>query len=167
MVHVSQKSSRVFIFKFETEPQMHNVLVRGTYYIEKNSLLVHAWGTNVHSDIVKSIPLWVKFEAVPDYYWTRRGLSFLASTIAPPLGADDLILKLEILPYARMCVNYTLGEDLPEKISVTDLDPTTGEKRIVEVLVSYPNKPLICRECKALGHIARACPITKPWVNTS
>ncbi|KAK1401526.1 hypothetical protein POM88_001131 [Heracleum sosnowskyi] len=165
LLHVSQKSSHVFIFKFASAVQMSNVLSKGTWYIDSKPLLVHAWGTDIHAEPVKAIPLWIKLENIPDCYWTQKGPSYLASTIAPPLGADDLTSKLEILPFAKLCVNYTVGDELPRKINVTDLDPLSGEKRIVEVLVSYPARPLICSGCRAIGHIAGACPTTKrKWV---
>ncbi|KAK1384884.1 hypothetical protein POM88_022619 [Heracleum sosnowskyi] len=168
LIHVSQKNSHVFIFKFASATQMNNALSRGTWYIDQKPMLVHAWGTNIHTDSVKNIPLWVKFENIPDCYWTTKGLSYLASTIAPPLGADALTSKLEILPFAKMCVNYKVGDVLPKKISVTDIDPTSGEKKIVDVQVSYPSKPLFCGGCKAIGHLIGACPVTKrQWVKKS
>ncbi|KAK1360698.1 hypothetical protein POM88_045172 [Heracleum sosnowskyi] len=58
-----------------------------------------------------------------------------------------------------------VGDELPKKISVIDLHPVIGEKKVVEVLVSYPSRPLICGGCHALGHVAGACPTTtRHWV---
>ncbi|KAK1360696.1 hypothetical protein POM88_045170 [Heracleum sosnowskyi] len=64
-----------------------------------------------------------------------------------------------------MCVNYTIGEDLPKKLEVMGLDPVTREQTKEEVLVSYPAKPLMCTGCKTLGHVVGACPLVKRhWV---
>lgn len=118
-------------------------------------------GFNIQTDTVKSIPLWVKFEQVSDSYWTQEGLSNLASAIGKPLYADELTSRFEVLPFAKVCLEFTIGKDLPSSIEALDLDPATEEERIVEVKVSYPYKPRICSSCHALGHIVGACPITK------
>ena len=111
------------------------------------------------------MPLWVKFDKVPDSYWTREGLSHLASAIGKPLAADDLTRKLEILPFAKICVDYNIGDDLPTKLDVEVLDPFSEELKIQEVLVSYPNRPIVCTGCKTLGHLVGACPKTnRKWV---
>ncbi|KAK1351496.1 hypothetical protein POM88_054281 [Heracleum sosnowskyi] len=163
LVHVAQKDNRTFIFKFDSEESMHNALARGTWYIDKQPMLVNAWGAKVGS--VKTIPLWVKFEKVPDCYWTVEGLGSLASAIGPPIGADALTSQLEILPFAKMCVQYTIGNALPSLLQALDLDPSSGEKSVVDVVVSYPNKPLVCTACKTLGHLVGACPMAiRKWV---
>lgn len=125
-------------------------------------MLLHKWGSSVAS--LKTIPLWVKFEKVPDCYRTQEGMSNLASVIGPPICADDLTSNLEVLPYAKFCVHYTVGNELTQKIKVLNLDAATNEKTI-EVFVSYPNKPLVCTACKTLGHRVGACQkVTRKWV---
>ncbi|KAL8155890.1 hypothetical protein AgCh_001079 [Apium graveolens] len=107
----------------------------------------------------------VRFEQVPYCYWTEEGLSALASTIGPPLDADELTYKLEVLPFTKICVEYTIDNDLPNTLDVTVLDPVSNEKSITTVLVNYPNKPLICMICKSLGHLIGVCPnVTRKWV---
>lgn len=163
LVLVSQKDSRTFHFKFDSFDAMTKALSRGTWYLDKQPMVMLAWGAGVGS--VESIPLWVKFEKVPDCYWTQEGLSSLASAIGPPLGADELTSKLEVLPFAKMCVQYKVGKDLPNKIEAVTMDPITEEKTTVEVLVSYPMKPLVCSGCHTLGHLVGACPkVTRKWV---
>lgn len=113
----------------------------------------------------KSIPLWVNFENLPDSYWTSDGLSFLSSAIGAPLCADDRTLNLEILPFAKICVDYKIRDDLPTKLEVEVLDPVSDEKHIEVVSVSYPQRPLVCTGCKTLGHLVGACPkISRVWV---
>ncbi|KAK1388242.1 hypothetical protein POM88_016420 [Heracleum sosnowskyi] len=111
------------------------------------------------------MPLWVKFERIPDCYWTQEGLSSLVSVIGPPLGADELTSTLEVLPFAKMCVRYDIGKELPTKIQVTALDPVMKEKSIEVVLVIYPVKPLACTACHTLGHLVSGCPkASRKWV---
>ncbi|KAK1388172.1 hypothetical protein POM88_016350 [Heracleum sosnowskyi] len=100
---------------------------------------------------------------IPDCYWTSEGLSWLGSVIGRPLCADALTSKLEILPFAKFCVEYKIGDALPDKIDVWSLDPVSGAISISEVLIHYPVKPLVCTGCHSLGHPVGACPTTK-WV---
>ncbi|KAK1360999.1 hypothetical protein POM88_045473 [Heracleum sosnowskyi] len=165
LISVSQKDTNIFIFKFVLDYCMNNVLSQGTWYIDSTPMLVHPWGFNILSDKVKTIPLWVRFEKIPDCYWTQEGLSNLAIVMGRQLFADEMTSKLDILPFARFCVEYKVGNDLPSKIEATDMDPVTGEKSIVEANVFYPNKPRICSACQAIGHIVGACPLAKRhWV---
>ena len=163
LLNVSQKDEKTFVFRFSDEDGLTSVLSTGTWYIERRPLLVHAWGTSPGK--ITSMPLWVRFDKVPDAYWTREGLSYLGSAIGKPLTADDMTKKLEILPFAKMCVQYTIGDDLPTRIDVEVLQPDTAEISLHEVLVSYPNKPILCSGCRTLGHLVGACPITvRKWV---
>lgn len=163
LVHISQKDSKNYVFKFVTLAAMNAALSKGTWYLENKPMLVHAWGSTVGN--TPSMPLWVKFENMPDSYWTREGLSCLGSAIGKPLSADDLTSKLEILPFAKLCVDYKIGDALPSKLDVEVLDPVTTIKHIEEVKVSYPSKPLICTACKNLGHTVGACPqAPRNWI---
>ncbi|KAK1384250.1 hypothetical protein POM88_021985 [Heracleum sosnowskyi] len=163
LVHISQKHPRTYIFKFDTIANMHSALSNGTWYLDAKPMLVHAWGSKVGEK--STMPLWVKFENIPDCYWTRDGLSFPGSVIGNPLSADDMTSKLEILPFAKLCVEYKIGDELPTKIEVEVLDPFTEMKHIEEVKVSYPSKPLVCSACKSLGHVIGACPnVLRQWV---
>lgn len=75
---------------------------------------------------------------------------------------------MEVLPFAKMCVQYQVGVPLPNSITVVDLDPVTGCKTNVEVKVSYLNKPLVCSNCKSLGHNVSACPTAnRVWIRKS
>lgn len=138
---------------------MNKVLSQGTLYIEGQPMLMKAWGRTTKN--VDSNPLWVKLQKIPDCYWTQLGLSWLCSFIGRPLCVDELTSNLDILPFSMMCVNYKIGDELPDKISVEVLDPVTEKKSIAEVLVQYPYKPLVCTGCHSLGHKVGAFPSTK------
>lgn len=163
LLHVGQKDNRTFIFRFASELDMNNALAKGTWYIERKPMVVHAWGTNVNA--VTTMPLWARFDGIPDSYWNADCLSRLASVIGPPICADELTSQMEVLPFAKICVKYTIGDTLPTSIPVTVLHPCSGEKHTEKVLVSYPNRPLICTACKSLGHLIGSCPtVTRKWV---
>lgn len=76
------------MFKFDSIAIMNAALSKGTWYLENKPMIVHAWGSKVGEK--SRMTLWVKFENMPDSYWTREGLSFLGSAIGNPLSADEL-----------------------------------------------------------------------------
>lgn len=165
---VSQKDSHTFHFKFSSESDMNAVLARGTWYFERKPLILRGWGADLVSEKDSTMPLWVKFENLPDYYWTREGLSCVASAIGPPICADKTTSQLNPVQFAKMCVRYTVGDPLPEKIKVAALDMKTMDlspSETIDIAVSYPQRPRVCSGCKQLGHLIGACPIVKRvWV---
>ncbi|KAK1351566.1 hypothetical protein POM88_054253 [Heracleum sosnowskyi] len=90
LISVSQKDNFTFIFKFDSDVSKNNVLLQGTWYSDKVPMLVSQWGVNIRSEKVNSIPLWVKFERIPEL-----DRSNLASVIGRPLYTEDLTSKLE------------------------------------------------------------------------
>lgn len=167
LLQVFQKSASTFLFKFVDIASKTAVLARGTIFLYNRPLVLRDWSSSAGAKPVTSLPLWVKLFNLPDCYWTIEGLSRVASVIGNPICADKLTQKLEILPFARMCVDYKIGDPLPNVIPVTALNPS-GEKYVDEVHVEYVHKPLICSGCKQLGHPVTACPVTKRiWVQKS
>lgn len=120
-------------------------------------------GTTVADKITK-VPIWVKLSNILDCYWTEDGLSSLASTIGRPICVDNLTSHLDIMPFARMCVEYKVGDALHDVIPAVALD-ASGNKYTVKVNVQYVTKPRVCTGCKNLGHLVSACPVTlRVWV---
>lgn len=168
LCHVSQKDSHTFLFKFATAEGLNAVLARGTWCFERKPVILSAWGSDLGVGKASSMPLWVKFKNLPDYYWTREGLSCVASAIGPPICADKVTALLNPVPFAKICVRYKIGDPLPETLKVAVMDFNTLElskDEFVDVEVSYPQRPLLCTGCKGLGHLVGACPVVKRvWV---
>ncbi|KAL8156216.1 hypothetical protein AgCh_001345 [Apium graveolens] len=111
------------------------------------------------------MPLWIKLSNVPESYWTDEGLSWLASVVGQPVVADSLTSKLEMVPFAKMCVKCDFGDPLPNEILANALDPVTEETYVTNVYVTYPVRPRSCEACKSLGHSSSAFPLVKRvWV---
>lgn len=168
LLTVCQKDNHTYVFKFDAVQARDAVLSRGTWYIGKRPMVVTCWGKKPGADTINAIPMCIKLSNVPDSYWTADGLSRLASTVGRPLSADSLTAKLELLPFARMQVLNKLGDPMPTEVQATVLDPTTEEKMVTNVLISYPFRPMFCTGCSSLGHTTGACPrVNRIWVKKS
>ncbi|KAK1404685.1 hypothetical protein POM88_004290 [Heracleum sosnowskyi] len=61
--------------------------------------------------------------------------------------------------------NVCTIQDRRPLTGAVDINPITREKSIVEVLVSYQQKPKVCSGCKSLGHLVSVCPTSiRKWV---
>lgn len=95
------------------------------------------------------------------------GLSHIVSVVGNPICADSSTSQLEILPFARFCVEYIVGKDLPSKIPVLVVESNENES-VVDVVVEYPRKHLVCSGCKTLGHQISVCPnVKRVWMRKS
>lgn len=163
LLKVSQKDHKTYIFKFNTVAGKSAALARGTWYLDNKPMVVCEWGKKLE-DKITNMPIWFRLSNVPECYWTEYGLGSLASVIGKPLCADNPTSQLDIMLFAKMCVDYKVGDELPEKITAVAID-AHGEKFTSQVTVSYISKPLVCTGCKNIGHLVSACPITKRvWV---
>ncbi|KAK1394372.1 hypothetical protein POM88_013428 [Heracleum sosnowskyi] len=136
LTHVSQKDICTFVFKFDTFENRNSVLSRGTWYLGNQPMIVMAWGAKIGDNT--TFPLWVRFDNIPDNYWSRECLSLLGSVIGNPLYTYEHMSRLEILHFGKLCVEYKIGNELPNKIEVEVLDPVIEEIRIEEVKASNP-----------------------------
>ncbi|KAK3225375.1 hypothetical protein Dsin_005237 [Dipteronia sinensis] len=93
------------------------------------------------------VPVWVKFFNIPHEYWTKEGLSYVASAVGKPFYANSLTETMKRISYARICVKI----DATSKL-IDSFDLLMGEgdehnnRESVEILVEYQWKPKICSE---------------------
>ncbi|KAK3193373.1 hypothetical protein Dsin_024683 [Dipteronia sinensis] len=83
------------------------------------------------------VPVWVKFFNIPYEYWTKDGLSYVASVVGKALYADSLTETTKRISYSRICVEIDAASKL---IDSFDLLMGEGDKHnnrgSVEILVS-------------------------------
>lgn len=104
------------------------------------------------------MPIWVKISNILFSYWTDEGISYLASGIGKPLFADEMTLKLDHIPFAKVCVEVNADFTFPSSLNVVVFDNTPNEDRFVTVLVEYQSRPPSCPSYKVFGHSHIRCP---------
>ncbi|GAV91360.1 DUF4283 domain-containing protein, partial [Cephalotus follicularis] len=77
----------VFLVKFDSSQARDWVIDNGPWDVWGYHLVVRRWSRDMSLVLeeCKTIPVWVKLSRVPVQYWTKLGLSYIASVIGKPL----------------------------------------------------------------------------------
>ncbi|GAV69074.1 DUF4283 domain-containing protein [Cephalotus follicularis] len=86
-------------------------------------LAVRKWSRDMSLTLkdCKSIPLWVKLSRVPVQYWTKLGLSYIASVLGKPLHMDANTTNRYALTFACVCIDMEATSSFLDSI-VLELD---------------------------------------------
>lgn len=85
-------------------------------------------------------------------FWTKTGLSYVASAVGRPLHTDKLTAIKKRISYARVCVEVEASEEL-----VKDFYLQCENGEWVTVYADYEWKPAICTSCRVFGHSTVSC----------
>ena len=69
---------------------------------------------NFHEEIMRVIPLWVRFPNLPLYYWGPKTLSNIGSMIRVPLFADECTTIKMRVAFARLLIEVDVTKELPK-----------------------------------------------------
>ncbi|GAV73257.1 DUF4283 domain-containing protein [Cephalotus follicularis] len=83
-------SNGVFLVKFENGQARDWVMDNGPWDICGYHLALRKWskGMSLKLEECNTIPIWVKLSNVPIQFWTKMGLSYIASVLGRPLYMD-------------------------------------------------------------------------------
>ncbi|GAV85216.1 DUF4283 domain-containing protein, partial [Cephalotus follicularis] len=95
----------VFMVKFANGQARDWVLDNGPWDIWGYRLAVRKWNMSLALEDCKSIPIWVKLTRVPIQYWTKLGLSYIASVLGKPLHMDANTTNRYALSFACVCID--------------------------------------------------------------
>ncbi|GAV61530.1 DUF4283 domain-containing protein/zf-CCHC_4 domain-containing protein [Cephalotus follicularis] len=109
----------------------------------------------------KSIPVWVKLSKVPVQYWTKLGLSYIASVLGKPLHMDVSTTYRHASDFAQVCVDMAATSTFPNNIILELEDGNT-----TNIGVEYPWRPASCTLCKVFDHSNKTCPraVLREWL---
>lgn len=121
------------------------------------------WDFQPTKEIIKDIPLWIKF---PNFFlccWNEGGISKVASSIGVPLTIDSLIAAKAYISFARVCVHISPNSSLPDSIPI-NLNEIKFE---FEQPVVYDWKLKSCSKCNMFSHKDQTCLLNpnKPPLN--
>ncbi|GAV61299.1 DUF4283 domain-containing protein/zf-CCHC_4 domain-containing protein, partial [Cephalotus follicularis] len=147
-------SNGVFIVKFKNGQARDWVMENGPWDIWGYHLALRRWtkGMSLKLEECNTIPVWVKLSNVPIQFWTKTGLSYIASVLGRPLYMDAPTTKRHTLTYARVCVDMATSRPFPSTI-LLDLD----DGATTTIGVEYPWRPHVCTMCKVFDHSNKTC----------
>ncbi|XP_070014728.1 uncharacterized protein [Nicotiana sylvestris] len=128
---------------------MNQVLYTGPHTINNRPILMKAWTPdfNLHDEVLRTIPLWVKFPNLPLICWSMKALSKIGSALGNPVYADDYTTGTVRISYARMLIEMDITKPLPRRVKMQDPIGKTIEHEI-----SYDWESTHCNKCLQIGY---------------
>ncbi|XP_074278027.1 uncharacterized protein LOC141601632 [Silene latifolia] len=134
-----------------------------------SNVVVKEWTPQVKlvREALDVVHIWIRFYGLPLKFW-GNALNKIARLVGKPIRCDSNTLLKTFIGHARIMVEVKMRKDLPDVIEFTD-ELGIDHRQIVH----YEWKPVICSECKGLGHFGRDCrkkqangkgKIRKQWV---
>ncbi|XP_070018332.1 uncharacterized protein [Nicotiana sylvestris] len=120
---------------------------RNVYYHNDGFFLIWTPYFNLHAEILKTMPLWIKLPNLPLNCWSSEILSKVASDLGVPLYTDNCTTNIDRISYAHLLVEMDVIVSLPEVIQVEDSNGIQFEQ-----IVLYDWKPEFCGVCSHVGH---------------
>lgn len=90
--------------------------------------------------------MWVKLRNLPFSFWSAQAIGKVASAVGKPLYVDHRIEQMDMLTFARVCVEITADQPSCDSILLVH----NGNSRIVDV--EYEWRPQVCSKCGIFGH---------------
>jgi hypothetical protein len=161
---ITKTPSGFYLCKFKSEKGMRDVLEGGPWLVENVPFFLHQWEPGVWLEKVEptKVPLWVCVHNVPIELWTGKGISKLMSCIGKPLLMDRMTMERCVnksgrMGYARVLVEVTADEELPQNIDFEYEAVGNFPSRVGSLNVTFQWKPSVCSHCKVFGHSFKAC----------
>ncbi|XP_021835842.2 uncharacterized protein [Spinacia oleracea] len=138
-----------FVLKFGSVEDKDAVLFAGPHFFYGKPTILKQWSPSFHfhEEVLKVIPLWIKFPNLPLNCWGEDSLSRLSSVVGVPLYADECTSQQLRISFARVLVEVDVTRPLPSSITVAD---PSGQE--FEQAIEYEWKPEYCKKCCMVGH---------------
>lgn len=101
----------------------------------------------LHDEVLRCVPIWVKFPNLPLHCWTVDSLSRIASTLGQPVCADECTSRQLRISFARVLVDIDITKELKQTIWIEDPDGNLTEQKVI-----YEWTPPFCKTCNKVGH---------------
>ncbi|XP_070007522.1 uncharacterized protein LOC142165409 [Nicotiana tabacum] len=75
---------------------------------------------NLHDEVLKKIPLWVKLPNLPINWWSMTALSKIESALGNPIYADECTIGAIRISFARLLVETNITKPLPRQVKLQD-----------------------------------------------
>ncbi|XP_077217876.1 uncharacterized protein LOC143852379 [Tasmannia lanceolata] len=142
-----------FLFKFSNPDECSRVIEDSSHNYGGRPLILQRWepGISTEKQHLTEVPVWIHLPGLHLKFWSSHCLSQIASLIGKPLYMDTYTTEATRLNYARICVQVSAGQRLPDSIK---LKSSTGE--MVQRIL-YDWRPKACDTCCDFSHSTEEC----------
>ncbi|XP_021848896.2 uncharacterized protein [Spinacia oleracea] len=140
-LHVFFHDDGYFIIKFKNIEDMNQIISGGPYSLYGKPIIIKPWTVdfNFYEEVLKVIPLWVKFPNLPLNCWRSEALSRISSLLGVPLFEDECTTRQDRVSFARVLIEMDITTPLPDHVWIED-----SSGRIFKQDVRYDWKPANC-----------------------
>ncbi|XP_062104389.1 uncharacterized protein LOC133815585 [Humulus lupulus] len=155
---VSLLAHGVFVVRFHTIEDRDKVINGGYVFFDKKPLIMKPWNSKeiFCRETLSVVPVWIQLSNLDMKYWgvMRKILHLIGHMVKQDLATRNR----ERLEYARVLIEISIGQELPEQVI---FDNEYGDP--VAVGIYYEWRPILCPNCKKMGHTLDKCrKSTKP-----
>ncbi|XP_010689805.1 uncharacterized protein LOC104903466 [Beta vulgaris subsp. vulgaris] len=138
-----------FVVKLTNEEYKERILFSGPHMFYGKPIIVKPWSPsfNFHSEILKVIPIWVKFPNLPLHYWSGDSLSRIGSLLGIPIYADECTFKALRVSFVRVLIEMDITKEIPKEIHIVEPSGMSFSQK-----VTYDWRPAFCTKCSTIGH---------------
>ncbi|XP_074300815.1 uncharacterized protein LOC141632139 [Silene latifolia] len=126
---------------------------QGHFLFDNKPLIVRPWSPEIElvKHEVKSVSVWIRLLNLPLKFW-GKGIARISGLVGKFIKCDIATEERTRLGYAKAMIEMNLGDPLSDKVSFLDENGV-----LVEIVVEYEWKPIVCLKCKGVGHSTEDC----------
>lgn len=119
-----------FLVKFESLRNRNEILYSGPFTLNNRPMIVKAWtpSFNFHDEIMRVIPLWVRFPNLPLNCWGPETLSRIGNMVGLPLFADECTTRQMKVSFAKLLIEVDVTKLVPKIVYVEDANGDVVEQ---------------------------------------
>lgn len=144
----------IFVIRFLNKETLNKALNVKNLMLDKHPVIVKQWEDDM--DMAKinlvTVPTWIQLPNLPIRHWGSNCLAKIVELVGKPIKPDLATQHKERLAYARYLVEVPMDARLPDYIT---FENKKGE--IMEQTVQYEWRPVMCKQCKKMGHVEKFC----------
>uniref|UniRef100_A0A803QHA8 DUF4283 domain-containing protein n=1 Tax=Cannabis sativa TaxID=3483 RepID=A0A803QHA8_CANSA len=135
------------------------------FFFNKRLVIMKAWDPNVNSkkEDVSRVPIWVTLDDLELKYWGEKSLFKIIGQIGDPIMVDAVTKERDKLSYPRVLIEVSIHQEFPHTIYFENEHGVN-----VPVAISFEWKPILCKNCKGMGHETIDCrkkdKVQQQWV---
>lgn len=138
-----------FIISFDSAKDLHEILYAGPHMFFGKPTITKLWSPdfNLHDEVLRCVPIWVKFPNLPLNCWSMDSLSRIASVLGDPLCADECTTRQLRISFARVLIDIDVTQELPNTVLIKGPNGSKLQQPVV-----YEWTPPFCKACNKVGH---------------